>query len=214
MAYISTAPPWLRFFFGKCTWDIPSGEKTIYLSFDDGPHPSITEFVLNELDKYGAKATFFCIGRNVERYPAIFESIIAGGHTVGNHTYSHLNGWKTKTEVYSRDILEARKLINSDLFRPPYGRITRKQHKFLTSREKPFKVIMWSVLSGDFDGGITPEQCCNNVLKNARSGSVVVFHDSDRANDRMRYALPVVLKHFTDKGYLFKKIEQKVIRNE
>lgn len=185
---------------------MPSGEKSLYLTFDDGPHPEITPFVLSELNKYNAKATFFCIGKNVEAHPAVFERILNEGHAVGNHTYNHLNGWKTSKQDYIANILKARQNIKSNLFRPPYGKIKPGQHKILLQMDEPFKIIMWSVLSGDFDTDITAEQCCKNVLKNAKSGSVIVFHDSEKANERMKYTLPVVLKTFTEQGFLFEKI--------
>jgi len=186
---------------------MPGSERAIYLTFDDGPHPGITSFVLDELVKYNAKATFFCIGRNVKENPALYKRILEEGHAVGNHTYSHLNGWRTGHGKYLADVLLAKEYIQSDLFRPPYGRITRQQQKDLSAQRPPFKSIMWSILSGDFDPGITPEKCCSNVIKNAGNGSVVVFHDSEKARERMCYALPVVLRHFSELGYSFKKID-------
>ena len=138
--------------------------------------------------------------------PVVFKRILDEGHAIGNHTYDHLDGWKTGNEDYLQNIVKARNHIDSDLFRPPYGRITRNQQKKLMQLDEPFKVVMWSVLSGDFDVNITPEQCCKNVLKNAKSGSVIVFHDSEKANARLQYALPTVLKYFSEKGYQFEEI--------
>lgn len=207
MFYLAKTPKWVRKLFGRSTWELPDPEKNIYLTFDDGPHPAITPFVLDELDKYGAKATFFCIGRNVADNPSVYKEILARGHAVGNHTHDHLNGWKTKTDDYVANVLKAREYIDSDLFRPPYGRITRKQHGHLTQMRRPFRIVMWSVLSGDFDTRQFPEQCYANVVNHTRSGSVVVFHDSEKAKERMSYCLPAVLKYFSEKGYLFKKIE-------
>ena len=207
MFYTIKTPEWVKKLFGGSTWEMPKTGKTIYLTFDDGPHPLITPFVLDELKKYDARATFFCIGKNVEDNPVVYTRILEEGHAVGNHTYNHLDGWKTGSAKYLADILKAKKYIDSDLFRPPYGRIKRKQRKDLSVLERPLKIIMWSVLSGDFDKRITPEQCCANVIKNTENGSVVVFHDSEKAMERMRYSLPIVLQHFFDKGYRFKKID-------
>jgi peptidoglycan-N-acetylglucosamine deacetylase len=207
MFYPAKTPKWVQKLFPKSLWELPGAGKTIYLTFDDGPHPEITPFVLDELLKYGAKASFFCIGKNVEENPAVYERILAEGHATGNHSYNHLNGWKTPNNRYLEDILMAKHYINSSLFRPPYGRITRKQRKNLESQVPPFKIIMWNILSGDFDQAITPEKCCSNVIKHAKNGAVVVFHDSEKAKERMCYALPIVLKHFAEKGYAFKKIE-------
>jgi peptidoglycan/xylan/chitin deacetylase (PgdA/CDA1 family) len=207
MFYIAKTPKWVRKLFTGSIWEMPQTEKAIYLTFDDGPHPSITPFVLDELDKFNAKASFFCIGKNVNVNLAIYKRILEEGHAVGNHTNDHLDGWKTGTADYLANVSEARNYINSNLFRPPYGRITRSQHIELTKLEPPFKIIMWSVLSGDFDVSFTAEQCCKNVLKHAKSGSVVVFHDSEKANERVRYTLPVLLKYFSEKGYSFKKLE-------
>ncbi len=207
MFYLAKTPKWVRKLFGRSVWEVPGTEKNIYLTFDDGPHPSITPFVLEELDKYGARATFFCIGRNVAENPSVYADILARGHAVGNHTHNHLNGWKTGAGDYIADVLQASEYIGSDLFRPPYGRITRKQQQELAQLKQPFRVIMWSVLSGDFDAGLSPQQCCENVISNAHSGSIIVFHDSEKANERMSYCLPKVLKYFSEQGYSFKKIE-------
>jgi peptidoglycan/xylan/chitin deacetylase (PgdA/CDA1 family) len=206
MFYIVKTPNWIKRTFKASIWEINERPKTIYLSFDDGPHPIITPFVLDELKKYNARATFFCIGRNVVENPLIFNRILNEEHAVGNHTYDHLNGWKTPNTEFLQNITEASRLIDSDLFRPPYGRITVKQYKQLRKAHRPFKIVMWSVLSGDFDVNITPEQCCENVIKNAESGSVIVFHDSEKAFKRLMYSLPLVLKYFSEKGYRFEKI--------
>jgi peptidoglycan/xylan/chitin deacetylase (PgdA/CDA1 family) len=209
MFYLAKTPKWVSKLFGDSIWEMPGTTKTIYLTFDDGPHPQITQFVLDELNKFDAKATFFCIGKNVVQHPGVFKSILEQGHAVGNHTYNHLDGWKTPNAKYLQNILEARNFINSPLFRPPYGRITSNQKKYLMQLEMPMKVVMWSVLSGDFDVNITPEQCCKNVLNNTKSGSVVVFHDSEKAFERLEYALPLVLKYFSERGYRFEKIGTK-----
>jgi peptidoglycan/xylan/chitin deacetylase (PgdA/CDA1 family) len=207
MFYLVKTPNWVNKLFTGSIWEMPETEKTIYLTFDDGPHPEITPFVLQELAKYNARATFFCIGNNVEDNKTVYERILEEGHAVGNHSFDHLDGWKTSKEEYVSNVLKAGKIIKSGLFRPPYGRITRQQRKALTGLKNPFKIIMWSVLSGDFDLTVSPEQCCSNILKHAKSGAIIVFHDSEKAFERMQYALPVVLKHFADKGYQFKEID-------
>ena len=207
MFYLSKTPKWVGKLFTGSVWELPQSQKTIYLSFDDGPHPIITPFVLNELGRYNAKATFFCIGKNVESEKEVFNRILAEGHAVGNHTYDHLNGWKTNKEGYLANVLKAKENIPSNLFRPPYGKMTVAQYKLLTQQKGPFKVVMWSVLSGDFDLTITKEHCCNNVLKHARNGSIIVFHDSEKAKERMQFALPLVLQSLSAKGYVFKKME-------
>ena len=190
-----------------CTWKLPSAEKVIYLSFDDGPHPQATPFVLAQLKKFNAKASFFCIGNNVLSYANIYEQILQEGHAVGNHTYDHLNGWKTATSNYIDNIKSASNLIESNLFRPPYGRISRAQLKEISSTKTlPQQIIMWDVLSGDFDLNLTGEQCARNVIKHATSGSIVVFHDSAKAWERLQVALPLVLAYFSDLGYGFEII--------
>ncbi len=209
MFYLARTPWWLRALYRHCTWSMPGSGKHIYLSFDDGPHPEITPFVLDELKKYGAMATFFCIGKNVQAFPDIYKRIIAEGHTVGNHSFNHLNGWNTKNEEYLEDIAKAGIYIESNLFRPPYGKITWYQQQQLSKPRFRLQTVMWSVLSGDFDIGITPSKCLDNVLKNTKAGSIVVFHDSEKAADRMRYALTGTLEHFRNKGFEFKKIEWK-----
>ena len=206
MFYVAKTPNWVKKLFQGRICDMPTTKKAIYLTFDDGPHPLITPFVLDELLKYDAKATFFCIGKNVSENRLIYNRIIKEDHAVGNHTNNHLDGWKTNNVKYLQNITAAQAFINSNLFRPPYGRITGKQQKILGKLEEPFKVVMWSVLSGDFDVNITPDQCYNNVVNNTESGSVIVFHDSEKAFERLRFTLPRVLKYFSEKGYQFEKI--------
>ncbi len=199
----------MRWLFPHYVWRIPVREKVLYLTFDDGPHPEITPFVLNELKEVGAKATFFCIGKNVLRHPDVYRSIRAAGHAVGNHTFHHPNGSKTTTEAYAADIQKAAAFIQSHLFRPPYGRISRRQAAAVPTalNRKDSKIIMWDVLSADFDPNTTPQKCLGYVLRHARPGSVVVFHDSEKAYVNMRYALPRVLQHFTEAGYRFAAIQ-------
>jgi peptidoglycan/xylan/chitin deacetylase (PgdA/CDA1 family) len=209
--YLIKTPFWLRALYPGCTWKLPSSEKVIYLSFDDGPHPEATPFVLAQLKKFNAKASFFCIGNNVLSYANIYEQIIQEGHAVGNHTYDHLNGWKTDTSTYIENIKSASNLIVSNLFRPPYGRISRAQLKNISSNKiLPQQIIMWDVLSGDFDVNLTGEQCARNVIKHAKSGSIIVFHDSAKAWERLQVALPAVLDYFSVLGYRFEVISQSI----
>jgi peptidoglycan/xylan/chitin deacetylase (PgdA/CDA1 family) len=206
--YFLKTPWWVRTLFSSYVWRMPGGEKTIYLTFDDGPHPTITPWVLNELKKYTALATFFCIGKNVEQFPDVYQKIKAEGHAVGNHTYTHPNGWKTPDEDYLADVKKAGALIDSELFRPPYGRIRRGQAKRLASTLKKANVtvVMWDVLSADFDRSVTPEACAKIVLDRVEAGSVVVFHDSDKAFPNLQYALPRVLEKFSKEGFSFQKL--------
>jgi len=209
MFYLPKTPFWIKKLFNKLTWDQPAGNKTIYLTFDDGPDQNLTPFVLQELDKYNAKATFFCIGRNVEGHPNLYRAILDAGHRTGNHTNDHLDGWKTPVAKYLANIDQARTQIGSTLFRPPYGHIRPKQVKQLRTGPNPLQVVMWSVLSGDFDTGITPEKCLLNVIRNTRDGSIVVFHESRKAEERMCYALPRVLEYFSSRGFSFDSIPVK-----
>jgi peptidoglycan/xylan/chitin deacetylase (PgdA/CDA1 family) len=207
MFYFVKTPRLLKMWYSGCIWDIPADKKIIYLSFDDGPHPVATPFVLDELKKYHAKGTFFCIGKNVITQQQIYKRILDEGHRVGNHTQDHLNGWKTADKKYFQNIQEATKYIDSDLFRPPYGRISHFQVDILKSKSLNFKIIMWDVLSADFDSTISGEQCCENVIRNSGPGSIVVFHDSEKALDKMSKALPKVLGHFSEMGYIFESIK-------
>lgn len=207
MLYITTTPWWLRMMFpAGLTWNIPTAEKILYLTFDDGPTPKATSFVLDELKKYNAKATFFCIGENVQRYPQVYQRLFTDGHRVGNHTHNHLNGFNTKDELWLNNVKEAAKWIDSDLFRPPYGKIRNFQAKVLKEANPPFRIIMWSVISADFDDKISPQKSFSNVKKNVKPGSIVVFHDSEKAFPNLRFALPETLKLFSSEGYRFEAI--------
>ncbi|MBI2283343.1 MAG: polysaccharide deacetylase family protein [Bacteroidetes bacterium] len=201
--YLVKTPWWLRVLYPALTWRIPTREKVLYLTFDDGPHETATPFVLDQLKQYGARASFFCIGKNVAAYPEIYQRILADGHAVGNHTQHHVNGWKVSDELYQKEVADAAQLIHSDLFRPPYGRIKRAQQQKLQQQNPGLNIIMWDVLSGDFDTDISPEACLGYVLYHSKPGSIIVFHDSTKAWSRMQYALPRVLAHFSKAGYRF-----------
>lgn len=200
--YFIKIPWWLKKAFPRYIWSIAAKEKVVYLTFDDGPHPQITPWVLAQLKSVNAKATFFCIGKNVVEHAAVYEQIINEGHSVGNHTFNHSNGWKTSKEIYLADIKQAAAVINSNLFRPPYGRMRAGIIKALRSiLGAHTKIIMWDVLSADFDQSFSPAQCLQFVLKNIHPGAIVVFHDSEKAQKNLSFVLPRVLKELKEKGY-------------
>ncbi len=201
--FLPKPPKIIKALYSQLTWEIPNTENKIYLTFDDGPTPEITEWTLDVLNHYNIKATFFCLGQNVEKHPKLYQRILDEGHAVGNHSYAHPSGWKTNDDDYYDDIEKSQKLINSKLFRPPYGRITKSQAKYL---KEHYNIIMWSVLSGDFDVKTSPEKCLNNVLKNTASGAIIVFHDSEKAESNLKYALPKTIENLLEKGFIFEKL--------
>ncbi len=201
--YLVKTPNYLQQAFPQLEWKYNNAKQTIYLTFDDGPHPKTTPVVLDILQRYGAKATFFCVGDNIQKYPTYFHKIQNAGHQVGSHTFNHLSGWTTSNTDYYRNVRKAATMVKSPLFRPPYGRITPNQSKFLS---KYYRIVMWDVLSGDFDTTLTPEVCYDNVVRNTTNGSVVVFHDSLKSIDILEQTLPNILDHFANKGYKFEAI--------
>jgi peptidoglycan/xylan/chitin deacetylase (PgdA/CDA1 family) len=201
MFYITSTPWWLKLLFPKgLTWKGNEAGNNLHLTFDDGPHPEITPFVLDLLAKANAKATFFCIGENVERYPEVFVQIIKEGHRVGNHTQTHPDGWAMEASAYLKEIKKADASIKSDLFRPPYGKITGKQVKKIRQAFPAMKVIMWSCVTGDFDTEKNGDWCARQAIRFAQPGSIIVFHDSEKAFPRLEVALPAVLNYMADKG--------------
>ncbi|RKS00794.1 MULTISPECIES: polysaccharide deacetylase family protein [unclassified Flavobacterium] len=198
--------------FPNYIWDIPNNEKKIYLTFDDGPIPEVTEWTLAQLKKHNAKATFFCIGDNIQKHPEIFQKVIENGHAIGNHTFNHLKGWETSLEDYIENTKKCSETITNcqlntehcQLFRPPYGKIKPSQAKAL--RKLGYKIIMWDIISMDFDQTISPEECLNNVLKNIESGSIIVFHDSVKAWKNLEYVLPKTLVFLNENGFVCEKI--------
>lgn len=248
--FLVKSPFFLKWYYPNLLWNKTRHEKTIYLTFDDGPIPIVTEFVLKTLAGYNAKATFFCIGDNIVKHPDIFSKVTSAGHSIGNHTFNHLNGWKTNDETYIENVLKAQALTQTNLFRPPYGRIKKSQirrfkaeggeaesgrkqkpiskqqgvpsnlsHQAVEMTPQPYPqtqpstlnplalhLIMWDVLSGDFDTSLSPKKCYQNVINNTRNGSIIVFHDSLKAFDRLQYALPRVLKYFAERGFGFEKL--------
>lgn len=196
--------------YPKFIWQMPPVEKVIYLTFDDGPIPEVTPFVLEILEKYNAEATFFCVGQNIEKYPDVFKQVIEKGHAVGNHTHSHIKGWRSPVETYIADFKNCDEqlrfhadLKSKKLFRPPYGRITRKQAKVVLNTHE---IIMWSVLTKDYDTRLSPEQCLERAIKSTESGAIVLLHDSLKAQKNMSYVLPKYLAHFSALGYKFKAL--------
>lgn len=224
MAYLKKISTLGKFFYPSLLWNLPKTGKVLYLTFDDGPIPEVSPWVLDLLKKYNAKATFFCIGENIVKYPEIFDQVLAKGHRIGNHTFNHLNGWKTPDSTFIKNVHKTEEVIfekqesrernqdyrtetkykNIKLFRPPYGKITPKQIKIL--QQQGFKIVMWEVISGDFDANLSAENCFNNVIKYSRQGSIVVFHDSLKASGKLKEVLPKVLEYYHQKGFEFKAI--------
>lgn len=212
-SYFIKTPSLAKFFLRNWVWSLPRNEKILYLTFDDGPTPEITNWTLSLLKEYNAKATFFCLGKNVLEHPSIYQKIIDQNHVIGNHTNNHLNGFTTKTSTYLENIDFSEnnlseninfKAQNSKLFRPPYGKLKFSQSKKI--REKGYKIIMWDVLSADFDSNISSQQCLENVISNTKNGSIIVFHDSIKAHEKLQFVLPKILGYYSEKGYSFKAI--------
>ena len=208
---IERAPRLYRWCFPKAHWRFNTKEKVVYLTFDDGPIPEITTWVLDVLDRYKIKATFFCVADNVRKYPEIYQQILDRGNLTGNHTYHHLQGIKTFSRKYVRDVDEARKLIKSNLFRPPHGHMRFPQ---LILLRKKYKIIMWDVVTRDYSYLITKEQVLENVKKYTRNGSIIVFHDSLKSEEKMKYALPKAIEWLLENGYSFKLIEEENTEKE
>ncbi|MBC7655074.1 MAG: polysaccharide deacetylase family protein [Oligoflexus sp.] len=220
--YLIKTPFFLKKIYPKSLiWNKSRDKKTIFLTFDDGPIPIVTPWVLKTLKIFNAKATFFCIGDNIVKHPEIFSQLKADGHAIGNHTYNHLKGWNTNDEDYISNFLKCQLLIQTKLFRPPYGRIKFSQINLLENQDirirmqderaedlkstiyQQCQIIMWDVLSGDFDNKLSPEKCLKNVIKHTKSGSIVVFHDSLKAWERIEYVLPKALDYWSNEGYQF-----------
>lgn len=205
LAFAKT-PKLVQWYFHKRIWAFSRSSKHVYLTFDDGPVPEITPWVLNQLKKHKAKATFFCIGENINKYPDVFLQILKDGHAIGNHTQHHVNGWNTTTEHYLEEFelcnnaIKKHALESENLFRPPYGKMTSTQAK--TILDKGYKIIMWDILSKDYDATVHPETCLANVLQNIKPGSVVIFHDSRKAEKNLTYILPKVLDYISRKGWI------------
>lgn len=200
----------IKRYFSNYLWDFPNTQNKIYLTFDDGPTPEITPWVLELLKKENIKATFFCIGKNIKANPELFHKIVDQGHTIGNHTYNHLNGWKHTLDNYTQNTLDCEEVIEkqinqkSKLFRPPYGKIKGKQAQKL--KDLGYKIVMWDVLSADFDTSITPQKCLENVIATVQTGSIIVFHDSIKASKNLHFALPRAIIQLKQKGFIFETL--------
>lgn len=197
-------PTFVKKYFHDLIWDFPANKKELFLTFDDGPTPGVTDDLLKTLEKYNAKATFFCIARNIERHPEIFRKILKQGHGVGNHTYSHLKGWNVSIKEYLNDIELAAKFIDSDLFRPPYGRITRKQ---IVQLKEKYKIVLWDVMSRDYNEKLSCKKVQKIVFNQIKPGSIIVFHDSLKSEEKIKTIIPLLLEKFSSLGYTFAAIK-------
>lgn len=203
--YLTRIPRAVQALFKDLLWNIRGPGKDLYLTFDDGPIPEVTPWVLDTLAAFDAKATFFCVGRNAEKHPELLARIQQEGHAVGNHTFDHARGRSTSLRAYLRDVLKCQQIIETGLFRPPYGSLTMQQLRVLRPH---FTIVMWDVLSGDFEQQLDGARCFDRVRQHARPGSIVVFHDSLKAEVRLRCALPRTLAHFAERGYRFKALNE------
>jgi peptidoglycan-N-acetylglucosamine deacetylase len=217
---IVKVPQVVKFLFPRRMWEGPKEGKKIYLTFDDGPIPQVTPWVLAQLKMYDARATFFCIGDNIRKHPQVFTQILSGGHAVGNHTFNHLNGWMTSKAEYLANTAKAQQVLEQNLpqhenpsedkrgekllFRPPYGRMKGAQARDLA--QQGYQIVMWDVLSRDYDSSMSPERCYLNVVNHAQRGSIIVFHDSLKAEKNLRVALPKLLQYYSSKGFSFEKL--------
>lgn len=204
MKYIYKTRWWMKWAYPSLIWDVKTNKKEVFLTFDDGPDPEVTSWVLDQLKAHSAKATFFCVGENVERYPEVFKRIQDEGHTVGNHTYDHKNGWATNYDNYLVSVKKCGHVFGSYFFRPPHGRIKRKQIKKIKPR---YRIIMWSLLSGDFDPNISATECSYNTVQYSQPGSIIVFHDSQKSKATLYEALPKILNHFSSTQWEMNRLE-------
>lgn len=200
MSFLVRPPLLLRKFYKDSVWRIGKTEPTIYLTFDDGPIPELTPWVLDTLKKWQVKATFFCVGDNIQKYPEIFDRILKEGHQVGNHTFNHMKGWENTTTDYINNVEKCQQLIQTNLFRPPYGRIKKSQYKILS---KKYKIIFWDILSYDYSNAVSPEKCLANSIKYTRNGSIIVFHDNIKAQKNLKFTLSQYIQHFLELNYNF-----------
>lgn len=205
--FLHKSPRLLRAFYSQFVWNVPTDEKIIYLTFDDGPIPDITEWVLQQLAQYQAKATFFCIGENIQKHPEVLAQVLEQGHSIGNHTFNHLNGWKTNDLIYNQNVEKCQAVlpVETNLFRPPYGRIKLSQAEPLLANHR---IVMWDVLTGDFERYLSPAHCLEKTLEHTQAGSIVVLHDSLKAWQNMSYVLPRLLEHFAKQGFRFEALSQ------
>lgn len=209
--YLVKTPKFIQNLFPNFYWKAPTNEKILYLTFDDGPIPEVTPWVLEQLESYNAKGTFFCVGDNVKKHSNVFQQVLNQGHAIGNHTNNHMSGWSSDNIQYFHNVRNCARLVQSDLFRPPYGRLKPKQAQFL---QRHYKIIMWDILSGDFDPAISKDQCLFNVVSKAKGGSIIVFHDSVKSFEKLQYVLPKVLQHFQEQGYEFRALDAEALAHK
>lgn len=200
MKILVRPPGLLRKIYKNSLWRMNSDERIIYLTFDDGPIEELTPWVLDVLKQYNVKATFFCVGNNIHKHNPIFQRLLQEGHRVGNHTYNHIKGWKTKTAAYLENVEQCQQLTQTNLFRPPYGRIKKKQFSLIS---QAYTVVFWDVLTHDYDQLISPQICLENSIKYTRNGSIVVFHDNIKAQKNLKFVLPQYIEHFLKLNYKF-----------
>lgn len=200
----ASPPKLLRSLLPQCYWSLPNAQNKIYLTFDDGPTPKVLPFILQTLDEYKVLATFFCVGENMRKHPHLVSEMLKRNHAIGNHTYNHLSGWRVKSKAYFENAEKADEVYKSNFFRPPYGRIRKSQVKHLS---KKYKIIMWDVLSYDYDKNTGPKTCYKNVIDNTKSGSLIVFHDNQKAFANLQYALPKSIEYLLNKGFVFDVIK-------
>lgn len=204
MYYPVKTPQWIQRWFPSYYWKLPpQTTKTLYLTFDDGPIPVVTPWVLEQLAIYNAKATFFCVGANVEKHPNIYQQVQSAGHLTGNHTFNHMSGWKNSTQDYLDNVKACQNYVESRWFRPPYGRLKPKQARLL---KQMYTIVMWDVIAGDFDPAISSEQCWLNIKRNVTDGSILVLHDSQKAWKHLQYVLPKTLEYYANLGFTFATI--------
>jgi peptidoglycan/xylan/chitin deacetylase (PgdA/CDA1 family) len=203
-------PPLFRYFAGRrLIWRVPGKEKKIYLTFDDGPHPEATPAVLSILDEHQIQATFFCVGENVVKHPAVYDQLLKAGHQTGNHSFHHLNGWNVSLSEYMNDVALCQEVVDSKLFRPPYGRITRAQ---IRSLSPTFSIILWSALAGDFDPECDADDCLKRIIRYTCPGSIIVLHDNIKTIDKVKQILPAYIRYCISKGYTFEVIKPELFK--
>jgi peptidoglycan/xylan/chitin deacetylase (PgdA/CDA1 family) len=202
--YLVKTPPIIKTLFPDFIWHVETDEPRVFLTFDDGPIPGLTPWILDELSNYNFKATFFCVGENAARYPELVDQVLSEGHLLGNHTHNHLNGWLTDRDTYLANVEACDQVISTTLFRPPYGKIRRSQFHAIRSEKS---VIMWDVLSGDFDPSISNEKCLSNVIDHYSPGSIIVFHDNLKSEKKLRYVLPRFLDHLAENSFVSENLE-------
>ena len=192
---------WLRWLYPRATWRMDKHEKAVYLTFDDGPIPEATPFILETLAEHGIKATFFMVGDNVRKHPELYEKVVAAGHRIGNHTFNHIGGFRHSIHTYSANASKADELLHTDLFRPPHGWMRLDQYFWLGRK---YRIVMWDLVTRDYSKWRTAEGVLNNVKRYARNGSIITFHDSLKSIDKLHYALPEAIKWLKEQGYAFK----------